>query len=259
MTKRVPLTLSSARVLLSNDDGIDAAGLAVLEEIVRPLVGELWVSAPAEGHSGASSMVSLRREVEIQPRGERRFAVTGRPADSVLAALRLSMADNPPDLVLSGINHGLNIGGDMIYSGTVGVAVTAALNGVPAIALSAENISGHPVSGETWDDVRVHLPGILDRICGFGFAPLAPYGVNFPTRVTDPNPALCRQGEVGDTLYYKAVPGAAGRYILHHGGDQFSYAEGTDSGAVKAGRIAITPITLDRTHHEVLRQVAEAL
>ncbi|HAE03681.1 MAG TPA: 5'/3'-nucleotidase SurE, partial [Rhodospirillaceae bacterium] len=114
--------LPTARVLLTNDDGIDAAGFAVLEEIIRPMVGELWVCAPAEGHSGASAMVSLRREIEVQERGLRRYAVTGRPADTVLAALRLVMKDAPPDLVLSGINHGLNVGVDMIYSGTVGAA-----------------------------------------------------------------------------------------------------------------------------------------
>ncbi|HBM14089.1 MAG TPA: hypothetical protein DD390_15455, partial [Rhodospirillaceae bacterium] len=146
--------LPTARVLLTNDDGIDAAGFAVLEEIIRPMVGELWVCAPAEGHSGASAMVSLRREIEVQERGLRRYAVTGRTADTVLAALRLVMKDAPPDLVLSGINHGLNIGVDLIYSGTVGAAISAAANGVPAVAFSADHVSGHPVEPHTWDDVR---------------------------------------------------------------------------------------------------------
>ncbi|MDF1750650.1 MAG: 5'/3'-nucleotidase SurE, partial [Alphaproteobacteria bacterium] len=170
--------LPTARVLLTNDDGIDAEGFAVLEEIIRPMVGELWVCAPADGHSGASAMVSLRREIEIQPRGPRRFAVTGRPADTVLAALRLVMKDTPPDLVLSGINHGLNIGVDLIYSGTVGAAITAAVNNVPAVALSADHVSGQPVEPHTWADIRKYLPAVLGRICWLGFAPNGAYGVN---------------------------------------------------------------------------------
>lgn len=259
MAARKSIDLASARVLLSNDDGIDAEGLKVLEEIVRPLVGELWVSAPAEGHSGASAMVSLRREVSVEARGERRFAVTGRPADSLLAALRLTMADNPPDLVLSGINHGANIGGDLIYSGTVGVAVSASLNGVPAIAFSADYDGTKTVTPETWAEVRAHLPSVLERICRFGFAERSVFGVNFPIETADPNPVLCRQGDSGDTMIFLPVDGKNGAYTLSHEGDAPGSLDGTDLGALAAGRIGITPITLDRTDREILHQAAEAL
>jgi 5'-nucleotidase len=251
--------LPTARVLLTNDDGIDAAGFAVLEEIIRPMVGELWVCAPAEGHSGASAMVSLRREIEVRERGLRRYAVTGRPADTVLAALRLVMKDAPPDLVLSGINHGLNIGVDLIYSGTVGAAISAAANGVPAVAFSADHVSGHPVEPHTWDDVRKHLPAVLGRICWFGFAPNGAYGVNFPSRVMHSEPQLCRQGQSVDTMHYVAVEAAQGRYILHHQDGDRSLESGTDTAAIQAGRIGITPLTLDRTDRDLLHRAAEAL
>lgn len=257
-TEPKPLDLATARVLISNDDGIEARGLQVLEETVRPLVGELWVSAPAEGHSGASAMVSLRREIEIERRGNRRFAVTGRPADSLLAALRITMAESPPDLVLSGINHGLNIGGDLVYSGTVGVAITAALNGVPAIALSADHPPGQPVTEDTWRDVAAHLPGVLEKLCRHGVRQGGAFGVNFPVSIADPEPVFVRQGTSGDTMVYRPVPGRENRYILHHEGGAPGDLDGTDLGAITAGRIGVTPLTLDRTDHALLRRAAEA-
>ncbi len=254
----VPIDLTKARVLISNDDGIEARGLQVLEEVVRPLVGELWVSAPSEGHSGASAMVSLRREIAIEPRGERRFAVTGRPADSLLAALRITMADAPPDLVLSGINHGVNIGGDLIYSGTVGVAIAAALNRIPAIALSADHPERQPVSDATWDDVASHLPAVLEALCRRGIRRGGALGVNFPVAVSDPEPLFVRQGTSGDTMVYRPVPGNGNRYILHHEGGAPGDLDGTDLGAITAGRIGVTPLTIDRTDHALLRRIAEA-
>lgn len=255
---RRSVDLAAARVLVSNDDGIGAAGLGHLEAVARDIAGEVWVSAPAEGHSGASAMVSLRREVTVEPRGERRFAVTGRPADSLLAALRITMTDSPPDLVLSGINHGVNIGGDLVYSGTVGVAIAAALNGVPAIALSADHAPGEPVSEATWADVRSHLPAVLDLICRTGFPPNGAYCVNFPVAVKDPRPVHCRQGTTGDTMVYRTVDKAAGRYVLHHEGGATGDLGDTDLGAVSSGRIAITPLTLDRTDHALLKALDSA-
>ncbi|NMM44086.1 5'/3'-nucleotidase SurE [Rhodospirillaceae bacterium KN72] len=259
MSVRTPIDLSTARVLIVNDDGIDAHGLGVLEESIRPHVGELWVCAPSEGHSGASAMVSLRREVDILNRGERRFAVTGRPADSVQAALRLLMTETPPDLVLSGVNHGINIGSDLIYSGTVGAALSAAVNGIPAIALSADHPPKQAVTEETWEEVARLLPGVVRRICSFGFPTATIYGVNFPISTTSEDPMICRQSDVGDTFYYSEVAGVPGRYRLHHGGEGTGGLDGTDLGAVAAGRIGITPITCDRTNHALLREAAEAL
>ena len=261
--ERVPIDLSGARVLLTNDDGIDSRGFAVLENALRGEVGDLWVSAPAEGHSGASAMVSLRRRIEIQHRGTQRYAVTGRPADSVLAALRVTMADSPPDLIVSGINHGVNIGGDLLYSGTVGAAAVGRLNGIPSIALSADHPPGEPVADETWIEVALIVARTVRTICNWGFMPGSFYGVNFPTQILDQDPVLCRQGDVGDTMYFKpdgdVEDGQDNAYILHHAGGEPGEVVGTDYGAVRSGRIGVTPITLDRTDHALLRALAEAL
>lgn len=261
--ERVPVDLSGARVLLTNDDGIDAEGFRIMEAALQGVVGELWVSAPAEGHSGASAMVSLRRSVEIQERAPRRFAVTGRPADSVLAALRVTMADHPPDLILSGINHGVNLGGDLLFSGTIGAAAVGRLNGIPSIALSADHPPEKPVTSESWASISQVLGKTLRTLCGWGFPSGAFYGVNFPVQMKNTDPLLCRQGDVGDTMYFKpddtAVEGTGKRYILHHAGGATGAVSGTDYGAIQAGRIAVTPITLDRTDHALLQALAEAI
>lgn len=259
-----PVDLSGARILLSNDDGIEATGFAVLEDVTRAIAGEVWVSAPATGHSGASAMVSLRREFEIQPRGERRYAVTGRPADSVLAALRVTMAETPPDLVLCGVNHGVNIAGDLIYSGTVGAAVVAALNGIPAIAVSAAHEPGAPVTEATWAAVRRYLPDVLGRLCGAGFAPKGVYCVNFPAEPISGEPLVCAQGGGADTMALMRLEGAetaegTPRYTIRHTGTHDGPTDGTDLGAIRAGRIAVTPLTLDRTDRPLLRRIAETL
>ena len=127
------------RILITNDDGISAPGLAVAEEIARELAGqrgEVWVVAPVFEQSGVSHCVSYIRPMRIEPLAERRFAIEGSPADCVLAALDEILKDAPPDLVLSGVNRGHNVAEDAVYSGTIGGAMEGALNGIRSIALS---------------------------------------------------------------------------------------------------------------------------
>jgi len=260
---RRAIDLASARVLITNDDGIEAEGLKRLVDIVTPIAAETWICAPLEGHSGASAMVSLRREVSFEQRGPREFAVGGRPADCVLAALQLAMPGNPPDIVLSGINHGVNIGGDLIYSGTVGAAMTAAFNGIPAIALSADHPHGQPMSDETWEEVASYLPDVLTQVTEIGFDYGTVWGINCPTHAVSRTPVLSHQGGTFDTMKFYAQ--GEGKFILHHEGTS---AEGqslssgntmSDFTAMTEGRIALTPLTIDRTDHALLREAAEAL
>ena len=121
------------RILLTNDDGISAPGLAVAEEIAAALAGEMgevWTVAPAFEQSGVAHCVSYVRPMRLERLGPRRFAVEGSPADCVLAGLHEILKDTPPDLVLSGVNRGHNVAEDTLYSGTVGGAMEGALHGV---------------------------------------------------------------------------------------------------------------------------------
>jgi 5'-nucleotidase len=123
------------RLLLSNDDGIASPGLRALREALQDL-GEVWVVAPDREQSAASHSISLHRPLRLDKLGEREFAVDGTPTDCVYVALNHLMAKSPPDLVVSGINHGPNLGDDITYSGTVAAAFEAVILGVPAFAVS---------------------------------------------------------------------------------------------------------------------------
>ena len=123
------------RILLTNDDGYHAPGMAVLEAIARQLSDDIWVCAPSEEQSGAGHSLTLSRPVRIRQHGERRWSCTGTPTDSVMMAVGKLMPEKP-DLILSGVNRGANLGDDITYSGTVSAAIEGALAGIRSIALS---------------------------------------------------------------------------------------------------------------------------
>ena len=122
------------RILITNDDGIDARGLALLESVAASLSDDIWVVAPSEEQSGTGHSLTLTQPVRLRKHGEHRFSVTGTPTDAVMMALAHIMKDAPPDLILSGINRGANLAEDVTYSGTVSAAMEGALAGVPSIA-----------------------------------------------------------------------------------------------------------------------------
>lgn len=127
---------SFRRILVTNDDGIAAPGLTVAEEIAAELAEEVWVVAPEHDQSGVGQGISLHAPLRVYQHGERRFAVSGTPADCVMFAMAEWFAESPPDLVLSGVNCGANLSDSVMYSGTVGAVLAAAHLGLPGIALS---------------------------------------------------------------------------------------------------------------------------
>lgn len=256
---RRPVDLGRARVLLTNDDGIAADGLAVLERAIAPHVAAVHTVAPADGRSAASGMMSLRRSLRVETWTAGRTAVEGTPADCVLAALQHILADEPPDLVLSGINHGANLGGDLNSSGTVGAAVAAALEGVPAIALSLDD--ARDADGRRrydWRQAEARTAEIVERLCAAGFAPGGLYAVNFPHAPAAPDaPPLVRSAG-RQTGSFRVAPQADGTLFVRHVGDRGTDDSVCDYAAVRAGRIAITPVSADRTDRDVLRALPEA-
>ena len=124
------------KILITNDDGIDAYGLALLEQLARTISDDITIVAPMDNRSGTSQAISLQNELHFSHITDDRYACAGNPADCVMLALNLLFKDNRPDLVLSGINHGMNASDDVGYSGTVGAAREAAIVGIPAIAFS---------------------------------------------------------------------------------------------------------------------------
>lgn len=256
------------RILVTNDDGINAPGLAVLEEIAADLAGpggEVWVVAPAFEQSGVAHAISYTNPTMIARLGERRFAAEGSPADCVLAAVSDAMDGMRPDLVLSGINRGNNSGENVAYSGTVGGAMEAALQGLPAVALSQFMGPRTAALADPFDAARAHGANVIRRL--LTSAPWdqdAPYpifyNVNFPpcaaTEVQGVRPAP--QGRRAGTRFgVEPFTSPTGRRFLwvRGGAQDAPAAAGTDVAVNLAGCIAVTPMRADLTCQDALRRL----
>lgn len=246
------------RRLLSNDDGIHAPGLAVLEEIARGLTDDLWICAPAEEQSGAGHSLTLNHPVRLRQHDERRFSVTGTPTDSVNLAMRKLFADGKqPDLVISGVNRGENLGDDITYSGTVSAAMEAALAGIPAIALSQAMRDAEASFAATQEWGAKVLAPLIDT----PMAKRTLINVNFPSCAADQVQGIrvVRQGfhdyARGSLIEGEDPRGKPyfwfGLHDMEHTADH-----GTDLEAVSDGYIAITPLQLDLTNYPAIDDIA---
>jgi 5'-nucleotidase len=249
------------RILLTNDDGIDAPGMSVLEEIAAQLAHEVWVVAPEHDQSGQSHAISLHHALRISPRGERRFAVTGTPGDCAAIGLCHLMIDSPPQLVLSGVNRGLNLGIETVFSGTVGGAMTAMMLGVPALALS-QAFSGR--EAVPWDTARTIGADTIRHLLTIGWEKTAILNINFPPiPAADVGPmTLARLGEgavAGIDVESRTDPRGLTYYWLNFRRREVATASECDYGALRAGKIAITPLRYDRTDDPAYTQLAKHL
>ena len=252
--------LSGARILVTNDDGIHAPGLKVLERIARGLSRDVWVLAPESEQSAVAHSLTLRRPLYVRKLGRRRYALDGTPTDCVLVAIRSVMKGRPPDLVLSGVNHGGNLGEDVTYSGTVAAAMEATLLGVRAIALSLCS----PRQGDfRWDTAEAWAGGIVTALAARPWKRDLLYNVNFPSLPADKVKGVkaCRQGRraFGTSLIEGESPG--GKPYLWIGSFQAERGQAADSdlGAIEAGRVSVTPLHLDLTHRPSIAGVRDAM
>ncbi len=172
------------RILISNDDGIDAPGLAVLQDIARTLSDDIWVVAPSANQSGAGHRFTLGTELEFFRKSDRVYAVNGTPADCVVAGYTHLLADTPPDIVLAGVNHGQNMGDIINCSGTAAAAREGALQGALGIALS-QGVDYENKLDVCWNCVAAHGANVLKSLIalipdGPGRNPDIYYNINFP-------------------------------------------------------------------------------
>src|SRR5437764_8541532 len=167
------------RILLTNDDGIHAPGLAVLEEIARTLSDDVWVVAPETDQSGVSHSLSLNDPLRLREIDERHFAVKGTPTDCVLMGVRHLMQE-APDLILSGVNRGQNVAEDVTYSGTIAAAMEGTILGVPSLAISQAYGPSAARRNVFWETAETHAPAIIRRILAEGIPKDVLVNVNFP-------------------------------------------------------------------------------
>ncbi|MCB1312279.1 MAG: 5'/3'-nucleotidase SurE [Sedimentitalea sp.] len=252
------------RILLTNDDGINAPGLAILDAIAAELAGpegEVWTVAPAFEQSGVAHSISYTHPMMIARMGERRFAAEGSPADCVMAGLHDVMKDAPPDLVLSGVNRGNNSAENALYSGTLGGAMEAALQGLPAIALSQYYGPGNFGIDQPFEAAARHGVEVIRRILDAnphqGEDYRLFYNVNFPPVRADQvrGIRITAQGYRRGTRFgvepHSSPSGR--RFLWIKGGDQHvPTLPGTDAAVNLEGYISVTPMRADLTAHDAI-------
>ena len=256
---RGSLDLSAARILVTNDDGIHAPGIKALTRIAKTLSKDVWVVAPEAEQSAASHSLTLRRPLRVRRFGPRRFGVDGTPTDCVLVAQHRLLGGKPADLVLSGINHGANLGEDVTYSGTIAAAMEGALLGVRSIALSQMRRSDVAIN---WATAERHGPGLIRRLAGIDWHAELLFNVNFPPRGPEQVTGVrtCRQGRRDTTIQVIEGKDPGGRDYVWLGdflNDETSQPD-TDLAAMVEGAIAVTPLHLDLTHKATLKRIAGA-
>ena len=247
------------RILVTNDDGINAHGIKVLEQLARAVSDDVWVVAPESNHSGAGHSLTLRRPLRYRRVSERHFAVDGTPTDCVLLGLQRLIPDAKPDIVLSGINHGANLGEDVTYSGTVAAAMEATLLGVRAIAFSQVAKDRHKIK---WATAEAMAPDVIRRLAVTTWPSDVLINVNFPDVIASrvKGVKIARQGKrkIGDELVERTDP--RGEPYVWIGAVKWNglSATDTDIAAVGEGWVAVTPIELDMTHYPTIAVLEEA-
>jgi len=240
-----------ANILLTNDDGIHAPGLQALEEALQAISAKLWVVAPHTEMSASSHAISLLRPVHYEQLSERKFAVEGTPADAVIVGLG-KLLPITPDLVISGINRGGNMGENIFYSGTVAAAVEAALSGLPAFAISVASRRGFE-----FEVAAAFAVKLVEKMLREPVPPGVLLNVNVPVPWRN-GVALTRQSpKISKNLLAENLDPRGRRYFwIHEQADQSKIEPGTDYAAIQAGSISITPLRLDRSDSSAVERLS---
>ena len=260
------------RILITNDDGINAPGLIALHEIATELAGpkgEVWTVAPAFEQSGVGHCISYTKPMMIAELGPRRFAAEGSPADCVLAGLHDVMDGKMPDLVLSGVNRGNNAAENALYSGTVGGAMEAALHGMKAVALSQFFGPDVIALDDPFESAAEHGEAVVRRILDAGVWDDGAdyrlfYNVNFPPCSGHETKGLrvASQGYREATSFTVAphTSPTGRKFLWARGGVQSApTGAGTDSAANLDGYVSVTPMRCDLTAHDRLEALRAKL
>jgi 5'-nucleotidase len=248
------------RILITNDDGAGAHGLTVLHQIAKSLSSDVWIVAPEMNQSGASHALTIQVPLRFREIGERAFAVRGTPADCVIMGVRHMLKDQPPDLILSGVNHGANLAEDVTYSGTIAGAMEGTLLGVRSIAMSL-TIGFDPEGRQHWKTTLDHGPELVERLLKASWPPSVLMNVNYPDLATE------KVAGVAVTCQGRRDQG--GLHIQERNdtwGDPYFWVgferhradppKGSDLWAIANGMISITPLSLDLTHQPSRAELA---
>ena len=250
------------RILVTNDDGINAPGLDVCAAIARALSDDVWVVAPESDQSGVSHSLSLNDPLRMREVEERRFAIKGTPTDCVIMGVRHILDGKAPDLVLSGVNRGQNAAEDVTYSGTIAGALESAILGIPAFALS-QAYSAANRQNPHWDTAIAHGPDLIKRVLTEGIPRDVLVNINFPDCTPDEvqGIAVTTQGK-RDQEWLRIDARHDGRgnpyfWIAFARSPRPPSPNGTDLRALSDHRISVTPLRIDMTDQPFMTRLAE--
>ncbi|MEP6343507.1 MAG: 5'/3'-nucleotidase SurE [Maricaulaceae bacterium] len=249
------------RILLTNDDGVNAKGMGVLRKIAAELSDDVWVVAPDTEQSATSRSVSLHNPVRATKYEEQVYGVSGTPTDSVVVGLCDLLADHKPDLVLSGVNRGQNLAEDVTFSGTIAAALQGTQLGVPSVALSlARGFQG--AKSLPWETAEHHGPKLLRDLLKQGWPDDVTLSVNFPDRAPDNVEGVQITSQGKRDYQMSGVqkhdhPRGGHYYWLTYGAGLSNPPEGTDLRAIYDGYISVTPLHTDLTHAQTRRDLQE--
>jgi 5'-nucleotidase len=236
-------------LLITNDDGVHAAGLAALARALDEL-GDVHVVAPEREQSACGHALTLHRPLRVERLGDRRFSVNGTPSDCVNLGI-LGFLPERPVLVVAGVNHGSNLGDDVTYSGTVSAAMEGTLLGVPSIAVSL-------AGGGDFDGAAAVARTVATRVLVTGLPRKTLLNVNVPAGESNG----IRLTRLGHRVYSEKIveqmdPRGRTHYWIGGGAPEWEELAGTDMGAIHEGYVSVTPLHLDLTNHRALDQLAD--
>jgi 5'-nucleotidase len=248
-----PLDISRSRILVTNDDGIHAPGLKIIENIARALTNDVWIVAPEIEQSGASHSLTVRVPLRIRQHAQRRFSVNGTPTDCVLLGMLQILKDHPPDLVLSGVNGGSNLAEDVSHSGTVAGAMEGLILGARAIAMSQLIPTDGPIHWKT----ALHFgPDVVRKLVETPWEPDVFVNVNFPDLPASAvkGIAVTCQGRrrLQETITEAFDPFGRAYYWIGAPRQDQPSREVTDIGATSRGYVSVTPMHMDHSHEGVM-------
>jgi 5'-nucleotidase len=254
--------LSSHRILITNDDGINAAGLEVLEKIARSISDDVWIVAPEAEQSGAGHGLTLSEPLRLRQIAERKFAVQGTPTDCVMLAVHNIIKGKKPTLLLSGVNRGANLGEDVTYSGTVAGAMEGILCNIPSIAFS--QVIGRRDKPEDWSAAAHYGPIVTRHLLDEGWPRGVLINVNFPgvAAAEVKGVHVTNQGfrDESELIIDERVDARGIPYFWF--GLRRAYGDpghDTDLHAVRGGYISVTPLHLDLTHGKTCAALAKVI
>ncbi len=251
------------RILLTNDDGVHAPGLKILEQIARTLSDDIWIVAPQEEQSGAGHSLTLSRPLRIRQHGEKHYSVSGTPTDAVMMAVGHLMKDARPDLILSGVNRGANLAEDVTYSGTVSAAMEGAIAGIRSIALSQVYAKEGMGDAIPFEAAAVWGERVIRALLTQSDRGKTLINVNFPALPASEIKGIkvAKQG-FHDVERNRIVPcvDPRGYPYFWFGLDHSDAApEASDLEAVSQGYVSVTPLHYDLTEYALLRDLQAAL